>query len=144
MADSFLPQHKLSEYDESPMERADFRKAAVTLKGSVDIGAQLFCTLLRAAGVEARLVCSLQPLNFGAAAGKSLTPRNQKMTILAGTTSDDPGTTDDDGGSAKLSASESVTSQPPKTIPPGRRRRIGQPSFGGSTGIDLGKAPPTP
>lgn len=46
------------------MDRRDFREAAKTLKGSRDIGSQLFCALLRAAGVEARLVCSLQPLSF--------------------------------------------------------------------------------
>lgn len=34
------------------------------MNGSRDVGAQLFCALLRAAGVETRLVCSLQPLSF--------------------------------------------------------------------------------
>ena len=46
------------------MDRPDFRDAAKSLKGSRDVGAQLFCALLRSAGVEARLVCSLQPLSF--------------------------------------------------------------------------------
>ncbi|KAJ4423153.1 hypothetical protein N0V82_002147 [Gnomoniopsis sp. IMI 355080] len=46
------------------LDKKDFRKAARTLKGSRDIGAMLFCALLRAVGVEARLVCSLQPLSF--------------------------------------------------------------------------------
>jgi len=53
---------------EKPLELADFRRAAQSLQGSVDIGAQLFCALLRAVGVEARLVCSLQVLGFAAAA----------------------------------------------------------------------------
>lgn len=34
------------------------------MAGSRDVGAQLFCALLRTAGVETRLVCSLQPLSF--------------------------------------------------------------------------------
>lgn len=46
------------------LDKADFRKAARSLKGSRDVGAMLFCALLRAVGVEARLVCSLQPLSF--------------------------------------------------------------------------------
>ncbi|CAN8097948.1 unnamed protein product [Discula destructiva] len=45
-------------------DKVTFRKAARTLKGSRDVGALLFCALLRAVGVEARLVCSLQPLSF--------------------------------------------------------------------------------
>jgi xeroderma pigmentosum group C-complementing protein len=39
--------------------------AAKTKSGSRDIGAWLFVSLLRSVGVEARLVCSLQPLQFG-------------------------------------------------------------------------------
>lgn len=48
------------------LEKSDFREAAKTLKGSRDIGAQLYCALLRSVGVEARLVCSLQPLSYNA------------------------------------------------------------------------------
>ena len=47
-----------------PMQATDFREAANDLEGSRDIGAQLFCAMLRSAGVDARLVCSLQPLPF--------------------------------------------------------------------------------
>lgn len=42
----------------------DFRISASRLKASRDIGAQLFCAMLRSAGVETRLVSSLQPLPF--------------------------------------------------------------------------------
>jgi len=45
-------------------DKSDFLKAAETLTGSRDVGAQLFVALLRSAGVESRLVCSLQPLSF--------------------------------------------------------------------------------
>jgi xeroderma pigmentosum group C-complementing protein len=49
---------------DSAYDREDFQKAAQQLSGSRDTGAQLFCALLRSVGVEARLVCSLQPLSF--------------------------------------------------------------------------------
>ena len=39
--------------------------AAKTKSGSRDVGAWLFTALLRSVGVQTRLVCSLQPLQFG-------------------------------------------------------------------------------
>jgi xeroderma pigmentosum group C-complementing protein len=66
-------QFKLAEDAESHEGIEDFRTAAHTLKGSRDTGAQLYCALLRSAGVEARLVCSLQPLSFSAS-GKGTMP----------------------------------------------------------------------
>ena len=47
-----------------PVRRDDFRDLAKSLSASRDIGAQLFCALLRAIDLEVRLVCSLQPLSF--------------------------------------------------------------------------------
>lgn len=46
---------------------AEFRVAARKMEGSRDLGAQLFTALLRALGLETRLIFSLQPLgyNFG-------------------------------------------------------------------------------
>lgn len=49
------------------MEFGDFCAATAALEGSRDTGAQLFCAMLRAAGVDVRLVCSLQLLPFAAA-----------------------------------------------------------------------------
>ena len=46
------------------MHLSDFHDAATNLKASRDVGAQLFCALLRSVDVEARLVCSLQVLPF--------------------------------------------------------------------------------
>lgn len=65
-----------AEFDELDdiMDRSDFRKISRTLSGSQDVGAQLFCALLRSIGVEARLVCSLQCLPFASAA-QSTTPQ---------------------------------------------------------------------
>jgi xeroderma pigmentosum group C-complementing protein len=43
----------------------ELRLLAKACRGSRDVGAQLFTALLRAVGMEARLVASLQPLGFG-------------------------------------------------------------------------------
>ncbi|KEY67715.1 hypothetical protein S7711_03968 [Stachybotrys chartarum IBT 7711] len=50
---------------DSVLDRVEFREAAKKLQGSRDVGAQLFCAMLRSIGVRARLVCSLQPLPSG-------------------------------------------------------------------------------
>ena len=46
------------------------------------MGAQLFCATLRSVGVDARLVCSLQPLPFsGSTKGKPTTPAKPKVYV---------------------------------------------------------------
>ncbi|KAL9018112.1 MAG: hypothetical protein Q9185_004578 [Variospora sp. 1 TL-2023] len=45
-----------------PMQKPDFLECAQKMEGSRDVGAQLFCALLRSCGVETRLVCSMQVL----------------------------------------------------------------------------------
>ncbi|RKU44874.1 hypothetical protein DL546_007129 [Coniochaeta pulveracea] len=57
-----LQNYELPEDMDSTLVKRDFSEAARTLQGSRDVGAQLFCALLRSAGVKTRLVCSLQPL----------------------------------------------------------------------------------
>ncbi|KAL8736391.1 MAG: hypothetical protein Q9181_002424 [Wetmoreana brouardii] len=57
-----------------PMQKSDFLRYAEKHEGSRDVGAQLFCALLRSAGVETRLVCSLQVLPLTTAA-KGATPQ---------------------------------------------------------------------
>lgn len=96
------------------LSRVDFRKQATALEGSRDFGAQLFCAMLRSAAVEARLVCSLQPLPFSGA--------------NTGTTSRKPGSqsiiiTSEDNGSNEISMPDSESATPPRT------RRLGQPQF---------------
>lgn len=46
------------------IRKVDFIEAAHTLSGSRDLGAQLFCALLRSVGITTRLVCSMQPVTF--------------------------------------------------------------------------------
>ncbi|KAI2628283.1 Rad4-domain-containing protein [Xylaria nigripes] len=78
-----LKDYSLPTDSEAPLDKSDFRKAAKSLSGSRDVGAQLYCALLRAAGVEARLVCSLQPLSFGSSGPyiASTQKKKQNMTI---------------------------------------------------------------
>ena len=61
----------------------DFKTAAHTGRGSRDLGAQLFCALLRSVAVECRLVSSLQVLPFAAVA-KGTTPVKSKDYTYAG------------------------------------------------------------
>ncbi|KAE8149120.1 Rad4 transglutaminase-like domain-containing protein [Aspergillus avenaceus] len=57
--------HDPEKFGEKISSIEEFRKAAESMKGSRDLGAQLFTALLRALGIETRLVASLQPLGFG-------------------------------------------------------------------------------
>lgn len=90
------------------MYLSDFRDAATKLKASRDVGAQLFCALLRSIGVHARLVCSLQLLPFQPApkvtmsqvrrpTRQALDPASRQTTQLrdseCDTNSDGPGPT---------------------------------------------------
>ncbi|CAK7211779.1 hypothetical protein SCUCBS95973_001236 [Sporothrix curviconia] len=52
-------------FGERIRNRVAFRDHAARLVGSRDVGAQLFTALLRALGLEARMVANLQPLGFG-------------------------------------------------------------------------------
>ena len=64
-----------------------FKSAAQTRCGSRDLGAQLFCALLRSLAVDARLVCSLQALPFSAVA-KGQTPEKPKPDYAYAPTQD--------------------------------------------------------
>ncbi|RMY53693.1 hypothetical protein D0863_13868 [Hortaea werneckii] len=113
--------------DVEPMDRSDFIRASKSLKGSQDIGNQLFCALLRAAGVDARLVCSLQPLPFASSTAKpSNTPQKKppKPVVLAIASDTDP-----DKPSASEASDNSIATSRTIGKIPSARRRLGQPSF---------------
>src|ERR1700755_1016521 len=77
-----MSKFKLREHSEPPMTINDFRTLANSLKGSQDVGAQLFCALLRSIGIESRLVCSFQCLPFTAVAPVGAAkPKGQMNTI---------------------------------------------------------------
>ena len=68
--------------------KTDFIQASTTLTGSRDIGAQLFCALLRSAGITARLVCSLQVLPFSFISKQKLQPPQQTAISISSDASD--------------------------------------------------------
>ncbi|KAK5162762.1 uncharacterized protein LTR77_011193 [Saxophila tyrrhenica] len=107
-----------------PVDRSDFISAARDLEGSQDTGNQLFCALLRSVGVEARLVCSLQPLPFGNPTNKSSTPQKVNKPVVyataSGMRSSAPNSDTDDHAMQSSSTVGKV---------PSARRRLGQPSF---------------
>ncbi|KAL2193447.1 hypothetical protein P885DRAFT_45403 [Corynascus similis CBS 632.67] len=57
--------HDQERFGERIRDLDEFRLCAQECAGSRDVGAQLFTALLRALGLEARLVANLQPLGFG-------------------------------------------------------------------------------
>ncbi|MCJ1463886.1 hypothetical protein MMC07_002495 [Pseudocyphellaria aurata] len=77
-----LNSFSLPEDLELPMQKFDFRDAAKSLEASRDTGAQLFCALLRSANVEARLVCSLQPLPFLATLSTTNSQRATRKIVV--------------------------------------------------------------
>lgn len=97
------------------LSKDDFRKQAKTLEGSRDFGAQLFCALLRSVGVEARLVCSLQPLPFSGAIKNMISLKPESQYIV--NSSDDHESSTDERSCSSVSAT------------PSRIRRLGQPQF---------------
>ncbi|KZF21012.1 Rad4-domain-containing protein [Xylona heveae TC161] len=143
-----LKNYKLPEDTDTPMDLSDFRSAAKRLQGSRDIGAQLFCALLRSVGVTARLVCSLQPLPFSSSKSATAQPSTPNY-IYADTGSSDSSGEDDhgidlNGPSPAFGASSTAQGVGGAPVLPPRIRRIGQPFFGEPRRMDIGKPPPAP
>lgn len=116
-----------------PMDLADFATAAKDLEGSQDTGNQLFCAMLRAGGVETRLVCSLQTLPFANPPPKASTPvRKKKPAVFAIASDTDPNLSDASASDGSIGSSTAIGKIPSV------RRRLGQPSFATSPRV----APP--
>ncbi|THC92464.1 hypothetical protein EYZ11_008055 [Aspergillus tanneri] len=98
------------------LSREDFQKQARTLKGSRDFGAQLFCALLRSVAVEARLVCSLQPLPFSGIT-KNVSPVKLNLQYISLSSDMYDTSTDEQSGS------------PASPTPPSKSRRLARPQF---------------
>ncbi|KAJ5666774.1 hypothetical protein N7462_011183 [Penicillium macrosclerotiorum] len=65
LTESRNEEHDPETHGERIANVEEFRSLAERMQGSRDVGAQLFTALIRALGIEARLVASLQPLGFG-------------------------------------------------------------------------------
>ncbi|CAK3955763.1 DNA repair rhp42 [Lecanosticta acicola] len=108
-----------------PMDRSNFIEAAKDLQGSQDVANQLFCALLRSAGVETRLVCSLQVLPF-TSVPKAPTPKKPAKEVILAMAPETPRR----GAHAEDSAVKGSASIGKV---PSARRRLGQPSFAAET-----------
>ena len=111
--------------------RGDFMRAAAHPEGSRDLGAQLFCALLRSAGVNSRLVCSLQPLPFANAAPLSTATPSKHTIDLSSSALDCHG-----NSGHLLDDSGREPSPTPTPI-----RRFGRKIFDNEERMDIGKAP---
>jgi len=75
--------HNPEKFGERIRNLEEFRQCAQECAGSRDVGAQLFTALLRALGLEARLVASLQPLGFGWTKLEEADPERDPVPIRA-------------------------------------------------------------
>ncbi|KLJ07256.1 hypothetical protein EMPG_17257 [Blastomyces silverae] len=94
----------------------EFRDMAHRSEGSRDVGAQLFTALLRALGIEARMVASLQPLGFGWTKVENYRVKEQEATIATATAT---------GGDAEVpptSSEESSEADEPSSKKSSKRR----------------------
>ncbi|KAJ5112604.1 Rad4 beta-hairpin domain 1 [Penicillium argentinense] len=73
-ADFRNEEHDPRRHGERIANLEEFRSIAEKMQGSRDVGAQLFTALVRALGIEARLVANLQPLGFGWTKAEVYTP----------------------------------------------------------------------
>ncbi|KAI9283030.1 hypothetical protein BC943DRAFT_105072 [Umbelopsis sp. AD052] len=64
--------------EEFIMNSEDFIKCLVSKQGSRDTSAELFVAILRSVGIDARLVCSLQPISYRVAAERTSESRRKK------------------------------------------------------------------
>ncbi|KAL8994372.1 MAG: hypothetical protein Q9169_005636 [Polycauliona sp. 2 TL-2023] len=112
------------------MHKSDLLDSANKLQGSRDVGAQLFCALLRSAGVETRLVCSLQVLPFIATAKGAIPP---KLPVQPRPVIDYTAPTSDNDSSHPIATLETSSTAPSK-------RPIG--ATGGLTRFSDPHAPP--
>lgn len=67
-------EHDPERHGERISNLDEFRTVAENMQGSRDVGAQLFTALIRALGIEARLVSNIQPLGFGWTKAEVYTP----------------------------------------------------------------------
>lgn len=68
-------KHHPAKHGEKIESLEDYVKLADKAEGSRDVGAQLFTALLRAIGMEARVVASLQPTGYGFSKAEEMVPR---------------------------------------------------------------------
>ncbi|PTB69132.1 Rad4-domain-containing protein [Trichoderma citrinoviride] len=76
-----LDSYELPDDMESCLDKSDFREAAKTLQGSRDVGAQLYCALLRSVGVRARLVSKYREMAAAASSTSAAGPSTARRRL---------------------------------------------------------------
>ncbi|KAK2004358.1 Rad4 transglutaminase-like domain-containing protein [Colletotrichum falcatum] len=101
-----------------------FRKCAQDCTGSRDTGSQLFTALMRALGLEARMVANLQPLGFGWTKLEEANPEKEKsapsLTNGSGTMSENDNTRGKTKQAAKKILANKSAKQTPRRATPSR------------------------
>ncbi|KFY26963.1 hypothetical protein V493_03773 [Pseudogymnoascus sp. VKM F-4281 (FW-2241)] len=106
------------------LDKSDFRLAAKNMEGSRDTGAQLYCALLRGAGLDVRLVCSLQLLPINASSSKTRPPPQGVSTFRPVT----PTTPTSDSEPMNIASPSSPFASRASGAPFSARRRLGHPN----------------
>ncbi|KAK6361530.1 hypothetical protein TWF730_005250 [Orbilia blumenaviensis] len=105
----YTPPSFDSMWGDIPMGIDEFRAAAKKLEGSRDLGAQLFCALLRRAGLDARIVCSLQPLSWQFKAKYNIDDAKRENMKFVNEDREDYQTSDEDVDTATFVGSPNKT-----------------------------------
>lgn len=106
------------------LDKSDFKMAAKNMEGSRDTGAQLYCALLRGAGLDVRLVCSLQLLPINASSSKTRPPPQGVSTVRPVT----PTTPTSDSEAMNIASPTSPFATRASGAPFSARRRLGHPN----------------
>ncbi|OAF62082.2 hypothetical protein VC83_01612 [Pseudogymnoascus destructans] len=106
------------------LDKSDFKLAAKNMEGSRDTGAQLYCALLRGAGLDVRLVCSLQLLPINASSTKTRPPPQGISTLRPVT----PTTPTSDSEAMNIASPTSSFASRASGAPFSARRRVGHPN----------------
>ncbi|OJD17443.1 hypothetical protein AJ78_02468 [Emergomyces pasteurianus Ep9510] len=97
--------HSTYDHGERVGNLGEFRELARRSEGSRDVGAQLFTALLRALGIEARMVANLQPIGFGWTKVENYRVKEQEVATKEGSGAERPpsseGSSDSDDASPK-------------------------------------------
>ncbi|KAJ9655061.1 hypothetical protein H2198_006002 [Neophaeococcomyces mojaviensis] len=106
-------KHNPARHGERIESLMEFRKMAEKCEGSRDAGAQLFTALLRAIGIEGRLVASLQPAGYGFTKAEQMVPRKVVEPVQA---SDSSGESEEE--SKQIPKSKSKMPSKKSRVPP--------------------------
>ncbi|OBT77560.1 hypothetical protein VF21_04608 [Pseudogymnoascus sp. 05NY08] len=106
------------------LDKSDLKLAGKNMEGSRDTGAQLYCALLRGAGLDVRLVCSLQLLPINASSTKTRPPPQGVSTPRPVT----PTTPTSDSEAMNIASPTSPFASRASGAPFSARRRLGHPN----------------